>query len=136
MEQWYSVRNADVIRVAGAGVLTPYGGYLVNMLTEVFDTYPWKPWRFPQLPPGFWNDISVHKRFFDWLGEKLGVVSYEDWYKVSAVEVQEAGGLKLLRDHYNDSIIQAITTIYPQHPWLQWRFAVEMPGTKFRSNFS
>ena len=53
------------------------------MITSIFPDYKWLPWKFNQIPKGYWNDESNIKEYMNWLSEKLNIKTMEDWYKVS-----------------------------------------------------
>src|SRR5690349_1069046 len=60
--------------------------------------------------------------FFDWLGDQLGNKSMEDWYSVTHQDLAQYGGLNVLKSKFNNSMVEALPNIYPEHNWLMWRF--------------
>ena len=94
------------------------------------------PWKFNQIPKGFWNDVNNVKEYMNWLSDKLNIKTMEDWYKVSK-EVKSIKYIKInyykikdiienygssLIKHYNESIINLIKSAYPNYNWLPWKF--------------
>lgn len=69
---------------------------------------------------GYWK-VENQRFFFDWLGNQLGYSTKDDWYKVTKEDVLSRGGKKVL-SCYNDSPIQALQTVYPEHSWIVWKF--------------
>jgi hypothetical protein len=63
------------------------------------------PWG-KKVPNGFWDDTSNHRKFFDWLGVKLNIKTYEDWYQLTKEDVHQKGGAGLLKIHYNNSVFK------------------------------
>lgn len=41
-----------------------------------------QPWLFKPLPEHCWHSMENQRKFTDWLGKRLGVKTFEDWYKV------------------------------------------------------
>lgn len=39
-----------------------------------------------------WSHLTKQREFFDEIGEKLGVLNWEDWYKVTKQQVISLGG--------------------------------------------
>jgi hypothetical protein len=58
----------------------------------------------------------LKKRFFDCVGQQLGIQSMEDWYNVTSRDIVQHGGKGLLY-HYNGSFKRAITSVYTDYPW-------------------
>src|SRR5689334_22259716 len=56
----------------------------------------------------------------DWLGKKLGVREYQDWYHTKRSVVSDEW--RMLSDLYDGSLYAALTTLYPEYEWLPWRF--------------
>ena len=45
----------------------------------------------------------------------------DDWYKLTADDMSEYGGITLLH-LYNNSPSKALQSVYPEHKWMIWRF--------------
>jgi hypothetical protein len=52
----------------------------------------------------------------------------EDWYQIAATQVNKAGGNTLLRGVYSNSLYALLSTLYPQHTWLPWKFQAGVPS--------
>lgn len=74
------------------------------------------------IPDGFWKNIENQRIFFDWVGKKLNITKWQDWYNVSLLDIQKNGGHTLIGHHYAKSHIKALMTIYSEHPWRVWQF--------------
>jgi len=71
-------------------------------------------------PFSFWNS-ETEKSFFDWLGKQLKFNSLDEWYKITAGVIGKFGGSGALGNH-NNSPLQALQAIYPEHNWIPWKF--------------
>lgn len=67
----------------GLGLLKRYGDSHINLLMQMFPDYKWLPWRFNNVPINYWRSAENQRKYMDWLGEKLGFNSIEDWYSIS-----------------------------------------------------
>ena len=66
----------------------------------VQSTYPehdWLIWKFRRVPNGFWNDKKNQRNCLDWIGKQLGIKDMEDWYKMSARDILEHGGIRITK---------------------------------------
>ncbi len=75
------------------------------------------------IPRSFWNDLSVHREYLDQVATALHLSSLDDWYNVSPLEVKQHGGSDLLKYHYEDSLVRALTSVYTEHSWKLWKFS-------------
>ncbi len=54
----------------------------------VYPEYDWIPWKFKQVPRGFWADEKNHRKFFDWLAKELNMKTLQDWQSVPSSGIQ------------------------------------------------
>ena len=54
--------------------------------------------------------------------EKLGYTTLEDWYKISTKDITDNYGGGLLSRYYNGSIIELVSSMYPEYNWIIWKF--------------
>jgi len=73
----------------------------------------------PQIPYG--ATIDEHRMYLDSIGRKLGVKTLDDWYNISIVDLKPYNCHEVLA-HYGNSLIQALTTMHPEHNWRIWKF--------------
>jgi hypothetical protein len=73
------------------------------------------------VPQGFWQNRENQRSLLDWLGHKLKVQHWTDWYKIPGNDIAHAGGGSLL-NCYIDSPAQLLQTLYPEFEWLPWKF--------------
>lgn len=50
-----------------------------------FSEYPWKMWRFNQVPKGFWRNEENIKKAVETLQTELNIRSPSDWKKITKV---------------------------------------------------
>ena len=66
--------------------------------------YQFLPWKFIcGVPRKFWDDITNHKLYLEWLGKELGYTYMEDWYKLTKKILEDNYGSGLL-DKYNSKL--------------------------------
>jgi hypothetical protein len=121
-DDWYRVTRNDILQAGGE-----FNKHFFDMTISeiVISSYPelkWLPWRFEQVPRGYWDDINEQREFFDWVYDQLQFSSKDDWYNLSASDIIRLGGSSLLYYHYNNSPSTALMTIYPNHDWKVWKF--------------
>eukprot|EP01114_Cavostelium_apophysatum_P021704 TRINITY_DN7644_c0_g1_i1.p1 TRINITY_DN7644_c0_g1~~TRINITY_DN7644_c0_g1_i1.p1 ORF type:complete len:421 (-),score=51.35 TRINITY_DN7644_c0_g1_i1:63-1325(-) len=122
-QDWYKLSAKDVTAKGGAGLLNHfYGGSLVKALKAVYPDHEWKIWNFKPVPTDFWNDKNNQKAFFDDLFRSLNYENWQDWYKIRGSDIAAHGGGGLLTHHYAGSPVKALTSVYPDHPWVIWKF--------------
>lgn len=74
-----------------------------------------------QLPQGFWENKENRKMALEWLAKRLRISHWEDWYEVTTQQIVASGCIALLA-HYNNSPALMLQDLYPNHPWLPWKF--------------
>lgn len=116
-EGWYRIPQKTVVENGGKTFLKHfYGNSLMKALLHIYPQYPWNIHLFGKLPRNHWNDILNQRKFFDSVGNKLGVKSYSDWYNIRNEDIKMQGGAGLLK-HYKDSLSEALPLIYPEFNW-------------------
>jgi hypothetical protein len=73
-------------------------------LQAVFPEQQWHPWRFSQVPVGYWEDMENQRKYFDWLAKRLKITRPDDWYNVSLSDVKQENSGLLTR--YGNSLIK------------------------------
>eukprot|EP01114_Cavostelium_apophysatum_P003467 TRINITY_DN1335_c0_g4_i6.p1 TRINITY_DN1335_c0_g4~~TRINITY_DN1335_c0_g4_i6.p1 ORF type:complete len:879 (-),score=171.48 TRINITY_DN1335_c0_g4_i6:765-3401(-) len=116
---WYNVQASEVHEQGGSLFLQHFKT-LCNALMALHPDVKWRPWLFPVVPLGFWNDVKNRKDFMDDLAQKLNFTKWEDWYRVRHQDIVDNGGAAIMR--YYSSISELVATIYPENPWRMWDF--------------
>lgn len=156
MDDWYNVTIGDISANGGGRLLRIYNDSPSAVLQNVYPHHHWdvhkfahKPKQLKQsysvhmkqflhtcgldnTPMGFWTSMDNHCRFMDWLGDKLGYKDMDDWYNVTADDMNVNGGGTLLNQHYNGSPSAVLQSVYPQHIWDLHKFK-QMPHRYWHS---
>lgn len=129
-QDWYSFDQSIILENRGNGLLTHYDGSFIKLLLSIYPEHPWKVWRFKEdVPNGFWADKKNQRDFFDYVKESLNYKDFRDFYNLRGSDIQRLGGGGLLR-HYKKSLFKALTSVYPEYNWKQWRFWTHSPLPK------
>jgi len=108
----------------GSGLLyNVYRNSVSQAIVMAFPEFEWIPWAFHKVPNKFWKNRENHKMFFDFLGRKLNITCKSGWYDVTHQKIEDLGGSSILTLHYNNSALQALSSVYPDHEWEEWRFS-------------
>ena len=78
---------------------------------------------FSTLPRGYWKDTLNQRYFFDSLATKLHIKEQSDWYSIETKDVMSHGAKPILA-HYNQSLVKALMSVYPDYNWLPWKFRI------------
>src|SRR5690606_6973960 len=84
--------------------------------------YPWKGWLFRSTSQRFWQSKQNRLDYMDWLGDKLGLKTTDDWYKVSRSHFHTNRGGGMLANYYGDSVFRALRESAPDTHWIPWGF--------------
>lgn len=80
------------------------------------------PWLAGRVPDGFWDVAENRLRYLEWLGERCGFRTTEDWYRVSKRHFYAHRGGGLLANYFRDSPFAAVQEYRPDYPWKAWLF--------------
>ena len=117
MDDWYNVVQEDIFRHGGRTILQQFfNNSPSKALQTVYPQHNWLLWKFQQVPRMFWRSEENHKLYFDWLGHQLEYTCMEDWYNVTAEDIQRNKGAGVL-SYYGNSPAKALQKIYPHHIW-------------------
>jgi hypothetical protein len=134
-QDFYSVSFEQIKDKNGASAMRCYNDSLYNALCSVYPEYKWNIWNFEyfSVPNGFWCEKENQRSYLNWIGEELGISEMDDWYNVTTVDLRHRGGVALL-GQYGHNMYNILSTLYPQHEWLEWQFKSVTQG--FWDNFS
>ena len=74
------------------------------------------------IPQNHWNSYQNKKAFIKWLENTLGFHHMNDWYRITSKCIVDNGGEDLL-NQYQGSSIKLLQEVFPNHPWLPWKFS-------------
>ena len=118
-EDWYKYTYDDLANLQGSGLLKLYDTSLADALNNIYSDdkkFHWDVFKFPKLPPTFFDFKENHKRFMDHLYEKLKFKSLDSWKTSNLREFKNLGGNTLLK-YYEGNFQRALISIYPDHNW-------------------
>eukprot|EP01114_Cavostelium_apophysatum_P008517 TRINITY_DN2104_c2_g1_i1.p1 TRINITY_DN2104_c2_g1~~TRINITY_DN2104_c2_g1_i1.p1 ORF type:complete len:621 (-),score=144.76 TRINITY_DN2104_c2_g1_i1:93-1955(-) len=116
-EGWYDVTLEDIKNEGGADLLSNFEGAAphIQALKAAYPMLPWKPWKFKNCSVVF-RDAAIQRRFMEDAFHLLKFADWTDWYKLKVAALEDIGGGELLRYH-GYSIVKAVTSLFPEHPW-------------------
>lgn len=121
-EDWYNINGVQEIKYhGGRSLIFQYKDSFPTAIMDTFPEYNWKPWKFPQVPAGYWDDVSNQRKFLEDFGELNKINTFEQWYEVKSEDIRNHGGAVLLK-LYKDCYMTAITSILKEYPWEMWKF--------------
>eukprot|EP01114_Cavostelium_apophysatum_P007788 TRINITY_DN1996_c0_g2_i2.p1 TRINITY_DN1996_c0_g2~~TRINITY_DN1996_c0_g2_i2.p1 ORF type:complete len:562 (-),score=122.96 TRINITY_DN1996_c0_g2_i2:5-1690(-) len=133
-EDWYQVRPYQILQINGGhGLLSAFDNSMSKLLMSVYPEHSWQSWRFYRNANESLEE-NAPKEFFVWLGKKLGLKSWEDWYNISKQSVKDNGGSKFLKPH-NDDLAKALMSTFPEHSWKREHFTTNFWDAKNRGEF-
>eukprot|EP01114_Cavostelium_apophysatum_P009868 TRINITY_DN23180_c0_g1_i1.p1 TRINITY_DN23180_c0_g1~~TRINITY_DN23180_c0_g1_i1.p1 ORF type:complete len:370 (+),score=65.36 TRINITY_DN23180_c0_g1_i1:1430-2539(+) len=118
LSDWYQVKQTNTSEFGIQRLLQDhYRGFLPTALMNVYPEFRWKIWQFVQLPLNFWKDKENQKAYFDQLQREWNIKYWEEWYEIRIADVKGLGGGGLLVRHHRDSLLKALSFVYPEFPW-------------------
>ncbi len=121
-DDWYRITNRDFRRHKGGAFLLHYDSTISAAVMACLPKRNWNEWQFGKTPKGFWNDQSNRHRYIKWLGKRLDYKKPDDWYGVTRQQFERNFGNQLMK-YYNGSPLAASMDCFPNHDWLEWKFA-------------
>jgi hypothetical protein len=115
-----------------ASIIKRFDGSFPKALAAVYTEHDWRPWLFNQVAADFWNDIKNKRRFCDEYMKHHSMSTPEDWYNVKLAGLRKFGGGYLVA-RLHTSLPDLLRTVYPEHEWLEWKFANQPTGLWDRS---
>eukprot|EP00026_Physarum_polycephalum_P002945 Phypoly_transcript_02954.p1 GENE.Phypoly_transcript_02954~~Phypoly_transcript_02954.p1 ORF type:complete len:796 (+),score=103.49 Phypoly_transcript_02954:213-2600(+) len=135
LEDWYKVKNDDIIRHGGSNLLQhKYGGSTSKMVMDTWKDHKWHKWKFVQVPKGFWDNLENQKEFVEYAKQSLNITNFDDWYKIKESDLAKLGGKQLLQkhsaspsSHHHPPVAQLVMKILNDHDWDVSRFITVHP---------
>ena len=72
MEDWYKISQELILKIGVGMLYLNYSSCPQEFVKDVFPDYEWLPWKFSQVPNGYWEELDNRIYYAKWLGEKLG----------------------------------------------------------------
>jgi hypothetical protein len=121
-DDWYNI-TAKLIRNNMDNNL--FGSYYddspIGMLRDVYPDTEWNEWEFGMASIHTWENSENHRKYFEWLYNKLNYKTYDDFYNITyeTIYLYKGGGVL---SKYNNSIYTFLKTVYPEHEWDKKKF--------------
>jgi len=122
-QDWYQLEQSDIHRNGGRSLLMHYHNNSSSQFIQSQQPeHSWFPWKFKYAPRGTWKKKENQRLFFQYLTHKLNIQKPQDWYSLKQSTVVAFGGFSLLDTYYNNSPIQFLKAMMPNHTWHPWKF--------------
>lgn len=133
-EEWYKVTTKQWSQKSILS-LRRANETVSSFAMSMYPQHDWKVWKFERHPHGMWKTTTsseddhknskknhlIQREYMDWLGRQIGVKTMEDWYEIGTEDLLKHGGSGLLVMN-NWSATAVVKSVYPEYPWLGWRF--------------
>jgi hypothetical protein len=94
MSDWYklkykvihSLQTSDIqdwVESDTPFIKSKYNSSPFQLLSNVYPDFEWLPWKFANVPRGFWTDVNNQRKFINWAENELKINEKSDWYKIS-----------------------------------------------------
>jgi hypothetical protein len=100
-----------------------HNGSQISALMEVYPDYDWKPWKFENIPQGYWEPSENRSKYMDWLENVFDIKDSKSWYQITSGNVVLNCGHGFMAK-YNNSLIEALKVHYPNQNWNASKWAL------------
>src|SRR5690348_8317947 len=107
MNDWYRIKQKDIITNGGSSLLKEYKQSPSKMLINIYPQHEWKLWKFDSIPKGYWDDPLNRNDFLSNLFKSLQLSEMDDWYNISSKDIINYGGSSLLY-YYDNSLFKML----------------------------
>eukprot|EP01118_Nematostelium_gracile_P006691 TRINITY_DN2154_c0_g1_i1.p1 TRINITY_DN2154_c0_g1~~TRINITY_DN2154_c0_g1_i1.p1 ORF type:complete len:503 (+),score=96.97 TRINITY_DN2154_c0_g1_i1:89-1597(+) len=130
MEDWYTVTQKDIYDHGGGSLLMRYHhNSAADMITSMFPEHYWDFNKFHQTPRGASHRLRLEKQVVNNIAKQLNITKMEDWYSITSDQIRHCQGADLLYKYHN-SPSKMMTSLFPEHKWLLWKFSDRLlPGS-------
>ncbi len=111
-----------VIAKGGNKLLRNFGDFLPPALVASYPEHHWQTWRFPRVSKKFFKDEDQVRSLVKWLSEEFRVEDLNDWYRVSATQVQKLVTTNGISKQ--GGLAKLLAKVYPYHDWDLKKFTV------------
>ena len=74
-------------------------------------------------PDHAWTKDVNSKQFVENVAKELKIKEFSDWYNVTKEDILRFSGGESVIKSYKGSLFRLFSTIFPEYPWLPWRFS-------------
>lgn len=116
MDDWYKIMGKRIAEHGGYTLLTRYGHSTSKLVMSVYPNHKWISSSFDPTLGTRWGSKENQQQFLERLARHLGLKKFEDWYNVTAKQITENGGSRIL-DKYKGSPSKLIMSVYTDYKW-------------------
>lgn len=110
---WGQLKNADVRRMGGRGLLARFKGSLSKALEDAFPEWSYTPGALSRAPNCYWTVEENRRAFMKDIAQERGFSQAEDWREMSTAEFIGLGGSSILQ--YHGTLPQALEDLFPEY---------------------
>ena len=126
--------SQDFLNAGAESLLHNHNDSPFELLSFLYPDYNWLPWKFASPPKAMWQNLSNQRKFLEFAAHHFHIQDMSDWYNIRVKvcifppkvtvtkDITSIGGAGLLQNHYNNSLCALLQRIYPEYPWLPWKF--------------
>jgi G:T-mismatch repair DNA endonuclease (very short patch repair protein) len=116
MEDWYNLTTPILEKHYGYSLLTLYNYSVPSILKHTYPDYSWVTYKFICVPNGYWKKKSNRFHYMEFLRDRLGYKTLDDFYNISCELLSNNYGGTLL-NYYNSNPIHILLDVYPEYNW-------------------
>ena len=114
MSGWYKIKKEQVLKLGGSEFLSKYRGSLRRGLEDIYPHHSWIPWKFRQVPIGYWEKAKNIQDYVRWLTNELEIKKLADWYRIALKSLEKVTQITPFR---TKGIVSMLQGAYPNHNW-------------------
>ena len=118
MEDWYNLNSVIINENYGNALLHKYNGSPSLIVKTIFHNDEWFEWLFKMSPLNIFDSYENRKKYFIWLGKKLGYYKPEHWYNLTTKILNKNDGRTI------GSVKKFLSEMFPEYEWLEWKFII------------
>ncbi len=123
-EDWYKIKTRDLDSIGLSSLIAiAYHGSWKRFPTEFNPGFEFVPWKFSTVPIGFWKNLDNVRKYFEWLATVKGFTSMADFYNLKKSDLINNPGGGILSQKPYLSIAELLKLAFPEHDWVEWKFA-------------
>lgn len=132
MECWYTLGPEELEKNYGGGLwagkrsIFKKKGIAFEVLKYAYPDYGWLPWRFKNIPSGWFDSEENQKFWLKWYETENNFTSIEQWYDAKNEWFDDNGATTFLKRKFDDSAQKLLLHHYPS--LLAWKFTSGVPN--------
>jgi len=120
-QDWCNLSQNHFRELDGDNILSKYSRSPFDFICKIFPNELWLPWMMnTQAPNGFWKKPENLRYVLEYLAEKEGFTSIDDFYKVSQATYRKYG-ITSIQNKFG-SQLKMLELAFPCKTWKEWKF--------------